>query len=440
MVGGVAAGLSAAARAKRIDPGLDVTVFERTHHCAYTSCGLPYYVGGVITDADRLVMRTPAAMAQAGVRVHTRHEVRDIDLRAGQLTVDDLDSGRERAEPFDRLVVATGARPIVPFAGADAEGVFVLRTVEDAEAIAAWLPVHRPNHGVIIGGGYIALEMAEALISRGVHTTVIEREAQLLSVVDADMAGAIERELAAHGATVLTNTTVLALTGVDPVRGVETDHGTIAGDLVIVAAGVRPETGLADSIGVKLGPHHGAAVDEQMATNLANVWAAGDCCETRHLMLESAYVPLGTTANKQGRIAGANVAGGAERFRGVLGTSALKVCDLEVARTGLSARQATEAGLDAVAETITHVSRAAYYPGGSPMSVRVVAERRSGRLLGAQLVGREGVAKRVDVVAAALHANMDVETFSTLDLSYAPPYAPVWDPLLIAARATAGAA
>jgi NADPH-dependent 2,4-dienoyl-CoA reductase/sulfur reductase-like enzyme len=439
VVGGVAAGMSAAARAKRLDPGLDVVVFERTGFCSYTACGLPYHIAGVIPDHRALVARTPEEFAQQGVQVHVRHEVTELDVRAGTLRVRDLESGRERTEPWDALVLAAGARPAgANLPGAGTPGAFTLRTVEDAQAIRAWIDEHGAGAAVVIGGGYIGLEVAEAFLALGLATTVVEREPRLLPLVDADVAEAISAELAARGADVRCGAAVDAIEGGDRVSRVIADGDAIAANVVVIGVGVRPDTALAAEAGLPLGPHGGVVVDARMRTGVDGVWAAGDCCQTRHLLHDGpAYVPLGTTANKQGRVAGAGVTGGDDAFDGVLGTAVVKVCELHVGRTGLGEQEARAAGFDAVTASITHISRARYYPGHQPLQVKLVAERGSGRLLGGQLVGREGVAKRVDVVAAALHGGATAAELAHYDLTYAPPFAPVWDPLLLAARAVA---
>ncbi|MEA2192864.1 MAG: hypothetical protein QOI73_2985, partial [Solirubrobacteraceae bacterium] len=442
VVGGVAAGMSAAARAKRLEPDLDVTVYERSGHCSYTACGLPYHVSGVIADHRALVMRTPDEFARDGIAVRVRHEVTAIDARARTLSVRELDGGRERSESWDALVLAMGARPAgTDLPGAQLPGTFTLRTIEDARAIRAWIDEHGARRAVVVGGGYIGLEMAEALRARDLETTVVEREPRLLTLVDADVAQTIAAELERQGIDVRCGARVEEIAGDARVRRVVADGEPIAADIVVIGIGVRPDSGLAAAAGIALGPHRAIAVDARMRTSADGVWAAGDCCETRHLLHDGpAWIPLGTTANKQGRVAGTNVAGGDETFGGVLGTAVVKVCDLEVGRTGLGEQEAADAGLDVVGASITHLSRARYYPGHEPLQVKLVAERGTGRLLGGQLVGREGVAKRVDVVAGALHAGATADELSRYDLSYAPPFAPVWDPVLLAAREAAKAA
>ena len=435
MVGGVAAGLSAAGRARRLDPNLKVTVFERTGFCSYTACGLPYFVAGVIPDHRALVVRSPEDFTPEGIDVHVHHEVLAVNIASSRVAVRDLDSGKTWEEDFDELLLSTGGKAKLPLKGLDLAGAFPVRTVEDGIAIRAWIADHKPRRAVIVGGGYIGLEMAEALVAHGIQVSMVEMLPQVLPLVDEEIASVVRTELERAGVEVRCSTPVEAIEGNGKVRQVIAAGDVIDADLVVVGTGVRPDNELVRDAGIPLGPHGGVAVDEHMRTGVPQVWAAGDCCETRHLLHDRpAYIPLGTTANKHGRIAGANIAGGHESFAGAAGTAAIKVMDLHVARTGLSEREATAAGLDVAAATIEHRSRARYYPGGSEIKVKMVAERGSGRLLGAQLAGAEGVAKRIDVVAGALYSHATVEDVAGFDLSYAPPFAPVWDPLLIAAR------
>lgn len=438
VVGGVAAGLSAAARAKRLDPNLQVSVFERTGFCSYTACGLPYFVGGVIRSHTDLVVRTPEDMSAEGVSVDLHHDVVSIDPKAGRVAVRAIDDGTEREEPYDELLLATGGRPRLPLQGMDLPGVFLVRTVEDGVAIRDWIESQNPSRAVIVGGGYIGLEMAEALRARDIEVVMIEALPHVLPLVDEEIAEDVEAELARNDVIVHRSTPVDVIEGSDRVRRVIAGGEAIDADLVVVGVGVGPESQLPREAGIPLGAHGAVAVDEHMRTEVPHVWAAGDCAETRHLLHDApAFIPLGTTANKQGRVVGGNIGGRDETFGGVVGTAAVKVCDLHVARTGLSEREAATAGIDAVAATVSHRSRARYFPGGTLIKVKMVAERGSGRLLGAQLAGREGVAKRIDVVAAALHSGATVDDVEGFDLSYAPPFAPVWDPLLIGARQVA---
>lgn len=439
VVGGVAAGMSAASKARRTDPDLEVIVYERSGFVSYGACGLPYYVQGLIEDHRALIARTPEQFARQGVEVHTQHEVVAIDPDAASVRVRDLQGGRELIAGYDALVLATGGvafKPPIP--GLDLDGVFALRNVEDGVRLRRFIEEARPLRAVIIGGGYIGLEMAEAFRARGLEVTVLEMLPQLLPNLDAEMAALVQAELERHGVAVRLEHRVEGVVGGARAEAVVAGGETLPADLVLVAVGVRPNVALARQAGVKLGPTGAVAVDERQRTNLEGIFAAGDVAEARHLVTgRPAYIPLGTTANKQGRVAGENAAGGDAVFHGVVGTAVAKVFDLEVARTGLTERQAQEEGLAALSATVQAASQAHYYPGGGPLHVRLVFQQ-DGRLLGAQMVGK-GAAKRIDVVAAALQAGWGVEDLRRLDLSYAPPFAPVWDPILVAANVAARA-
>lgn len=436
VVGGVAAGMSAAAKARRTNPDLEIVVYERTRYVSYGACGIPYFIKGDIPRVEALIARTPEQFAKQGIQVFTRHEVLAIDTENHTVRVRDLSTGDEFTERWDKLVLATGgvaARPPIP--GLELPGIFTLRTPEDALALEAWLQEWNPRSAVVVGGGYIGLEMAEALAARGLRVTLVEMLPQVLPNMDPDMAAHVQEELARQGVDLRLNHRVEAFEGNGRVREVLAGGERVPADVVIFSVGVKPNVTLAKEAGIALGPTGAVAVDDRMRTNVPNVYAAGDVAEAYHIVTgKPAYIPLGTTANKQGRVAGTNAAGGEARFAGVVGTAVVKVFDLEVARTGLSETQAREEGFNAASVTITASSRAHYMPGHQPIHVKLVFEKESRRLLGAQMVGREGVAKRIDVIAAALHAGWTTEELAALDLSYAPPFAPVWDPILVAAN------
>lgn len=442
VVGGVAAGASAAAKARRANPTWDVHLFEQGSHISYGACGIPYLIAGLVRRPEDLIARRPEQFEQQGVHVHLAHRVTEIEPGNGRVRVADLAGPEERWEGYDALVLATGASPIRPgFPGIDLAGIHTLRTLEDGVALLRALEA-TPRRAVIVGGGYIGLEMAEALRARGVEVTVVELATQVMLSLDAEMAGLVEQEVRSHGVDVQLGNAVEGFAGRGRVERVLTQRGTLGADLVVLAIGVRPEVSLASAAGVELGSTGAVAVDERMHTSVEGILAAGDCAEARHRVTgRPAWIPLGDTANKQGRIAGQNAVEPAEtrvgdqaRFGGVVGTAVAKVFDLTAARTGLTAREAREQGLSASVTRVKAPSRAHYYPGGSPIHVQLVLEEGSGRLLGGQLVGREGVAKRVDVLAALLHMGGDLDDLAGLDLSYAPPYSPVWDPLLVVAN------
>jgi NADPH-dependent 2,4-dienoyl-CoA reductase/sulfur reductase-like enzyme len=342
-------------------------------------------------------------------------------------------------EPFDHLVYAAGAVPAKPsWSRTDAKGVFGVQTLDDGSALHAWLESSpTPERAVVVGGGYIGVEMAEAMINRGLSVTLIEQAEQPMSTVDPDMGAMVTKALSGMGVDIRTGTSVTGLEQKEGrVSAVVTDGGTVPADIVVLGLGVRPNVALAEDAGLPLGVTGGIRVDLRMrVVGVEGVWAAGDCVETIHRVSgRPVHIPLGTHANKQGRVAGINLGGGYATFPGVIGTAVTKVCDLEVARTGLRERDAESAGFAFVTAKVESTNRAGYFPGADPMTVKLIAEKGTGRLLGAQIVGRSESAKRIDPLAVALWNEMTVEEMTALDLGYAPPYAPVWDPVLIAAR------
>jgi NADPH-dependent 2,4-dienoyl-CoA reductase/sulfur reductase-like enzyme len=442
VIGGDAAGMSAASQArKRLGPDdLSIVVFERGHFTSYSACGIPYWIGGAVEDRDALVARTPEQHRAAGIDVRLRHDVVGIDLDRREVVAHDLAGGGEVRETFDHLVYATGASPVTPdWARVRGGGVFGVQTLDDGAAIHEWLAGEvAPARAVVIGGGYIGVEMAEAMVRRGLEVTLLEKSAQpMAKTVDPDMGELVQNAIRGLGIKVITETHVEGIeTSGGRVRAVVTPDGEVPADIVVLGLGVRPNADLARAAGLPIGPTGGLRTDLRMRVDgVDGVWAAGDCVETRHLITgEPIHVPLGTHANKQGRVAGINIGGGYATFPGVIGTAVTKVCDLEVARTGLSSKEADRAGYAYVTATVESTSRAGYYPGAAMMTVKLIAERRTGALLGAQIVGREEAAKRIDGLAIAVWNRMTVEEMTALDLSYAPPFAPVWDPVLIAAR------
>jgi NADPH-dependent 2,4-dienoyl-CoA reductase/sulfur reductase-like enzyme len=437
VVGGDAAGMSAAAQArKRRKPEeLEIVAFERGRHTSYSACGLPYYAGDVVKDWHDLVARIPEEFAEQAIEVRTRHEVDAIDLEARRVRVRDLEAGRVVEEPWDLLVVATGSEPLrPPIDGIDLPGVYGLSVLQDGIELRKAIDAG-PERAVIVGGGYIGLEAAEALVNRGVPTALVEAAPQVMARIDADMGELVSKAVRDIGVELYLEEEVAAIEGDGRVRAVRTAERTLAADLVVLGLGTRPAVGLAEASGIELGPSGAIAVNPRMQARHDGVWAAGDCAEARHLVsggLVSYH--LGTIANKQGRVCGINIGGGYATFPGVLGTAVSKVCDVEVARTGLSEAELEPLGLQWEQAVVESTTRASYFPGAEPMRIKVLAERRSGRLLGAQIVGREGSAKRIDVFATALWNQMTVAGMVNMDLSYAPPFSPVWDPVLIAVR------
>jgi NADPH-dependent 2,4-dienoyl-CoA reductase/sulfur reductase-like enzyme len=441
VIGGDAAGMSAASQARRTKgpDELEIVAFERGHFTSYSACGIPYWVGGDVGERDELIARTPEEHRARGIDLRMRTEVTRIDVAGGRVRARDVDSGAESWTSYDKLVIATGARPIRPdMPGADAAGVHGVQTLDDGQALIDSLTRARGRRAVVVGAGYIGVEMAEALINRGYEVTVVNRGSEPMATLDADMGRLVREAMEGMGITMVNDAEVTKLlTGQDGrVRAVATQDAEYPADVVVLGIGVRPETTLARAAGLPLGAHGGLLTDLAMRVRgHENIWAGGDCVEVLDLVSgQERHIALGTHANKHGQVIGTNAGGGYATFPGVVGTAVSKVCDLEIARTGLREKDARRAGLQFEAVTIESTSRAGYYPDSSPMTVKMLAERRTGRLLGVQIVGREGAGKRVDIAAVALTARMTVDQMTALDLGYAPPFSPVWDPVLVAAR------
>lgn len=436
VIGGVAAGMSAASQARRRDPGCEVVVLDRGHDISYSACGMPYNIGDPARGVDDLViLNAETARSERGIDVRTRHAAQALDVSRRVVEVSDLEAGSNYALTWDALVIASGAtaiRPAVP--GLDLAGVFVLRDLTDARHIKRYLADVKVSTAVVVGAGYIGIEMADVLHGLGIAVSILEKTDQVLPGFAPAIVEVAAHTLERHGVSVQTATSLQRVQREGADLLVHSDRGVIHAQIVIVAVGVRPDVALAREAGIALGASGAIAVDSAMRTSAPMVFAAGDCAEAHHLVLDRpTWVPLGTTANKQGKVAGANAAGGDQHFGGIVGSAGFKCFDLEVARTGLGAADIASAGLDAVAAVSTHHTRARSYPGDKPITTVVYAERGSGRLLGAQMIGGEAVAKRIDVFATALHARMTLAQVEALDLTYAPPFAPVYDAILIAA-------
>jgi NADPH-dependent 2,4-dienoyl-CoA reductase/sulfur reductase-like enzyme len=445
VIGGDAAGMSAASQARRLlgPDELAITVVERGDTTSYAACGIPYWVAGLVEERSHLIARRAEVFREKqhiDVRLH--HEATEIDTDARTVAVRDLDAGTELTLGYDDLLIATGAQQVPPpVDGLDTPGVSGVQTLADGQRILDAMAERSPRHAVVVGGGYIGLEMAEAMQLRGLEVTLIDLAPQPMTTLEPELGARIADEMRAMGIDLRLGT---PLTGIEAgadgwVRAVSTPDGSIDTDLVVFGTGVRPRSALAQAAGIPIGPSGGIVTDDRQATPVAGVWAAGDCAETTHRVsgLPVSFA-LGTVANKQGRIAGLNLGGAEGRFPGVLGTAVTKIHDLEIARTGLSVREAEAAGLRPVVSSITAGTRAHYYPDGTDMTVLLVVEDGTGRLLGGQIVGGPGAGKRIDTLAAALWNGMLVEDLVQMDLAYAPPFSPVWDPVLTAARRAAG--
>ena len=424
--------MTAASRVRGTDPDMEVVVLERGRFTSYSACGIPYVVGGVVSGGvEALVVRDPAEHRRRGLDVRIDHEVQDVDVAAGEVEFLDQRAGEVHRLGYDELLIATGGEPVRPdLPGIDLPFVQGVQDLTDAQRLLA-LAEQGCRRTVIVGGGYIGLEMAEAFIERGCAATVVEHARQPLRLVDADFGQQVAAAMREHGVEVLTET---AVHGFEPGR-VLTSAGPLAADLVVLGIGIAPRSALAVAAGIDLGPNGASQVDRRQATSAEHVWAAGDCAASAHLVTgKPVHIALGTYANKHGRVAGINMGGGDARSRAVLGTAITKLCELEVALTGLREQEAIDAGIEAVSVTLEATTSAGYLPYARPMTVRMAAERGTGRLLGAQIVGGAGAAKRIDTVATALTAGMTVADVAELDLAYAPPFASVWDPVALAAR------
>ncbi|GAA1249525.1 FAD-dependent oxidoreductase [Streptomyces aureus] len=446
VIGGDAAGMSAASQARRMrgPDELEIVAFERGHFSSYSACGIPYWVGGEVAGPDELIARTPEEHRERSIDLRMRTEVTELDIEGGRVRSRALDTGTEAWTSYDKLVIATGARPVRPrIPGIDAPGVHGVQTLDDGQALLDSLASTQGRRAVVVGAGYIGVEMAEALIRRGYEVTVVNRGPEPMSTLDPDMGRLVHESMTGLAITMVDDAEVTKiLTGDDGrARAVATTSDEYPADVVVLGIGVRPETSLARSAGLPLGEHGGLLTDLAMRVRgHENIWAGGDCVEVLDLVSgRERHIALGTHANKHGQVIGTNAGGGYATFPGVVGTAVSKVCDLEIARTGLREKDARRAGLQYVSATIESTSRAGYYPGAAPMTVKMIAERRTGRLLGVQIVGREGAAKRVDIAAVALTAGMTVDQMTALDLGYAPPFSPVWDPILVAARKSSAA-
>ncbi len=443
IIGGDAAGMSAASRAKRLVPALEVVVLEQTRDVSYSACGMPYNIADPARSMDDLVVRKADVFRQkAGIDLRTGHRVAHIDVAGGKVA-GIADDNRQFELSFDRLLIATGAASIVPeLPGFDLPGVMALKNLEQGRQIKSFLRDNTVRRAAIIGMGYIALEMCEALRARGIEVEMIKPRPDLLPWMDRGLAATVEQVLRENKVQMHFGKTV---------KRIERSHGgfrvwgddpspIVEADMVLVAMGVKPNSDMAAQAGLQLGPDSAIAVDRQMRTSDDRIYAAGDCADAFHVVTgQRTWIPLALRANRAGWAVADHICGKTADIAGVAGTAVFKVFDLEAARTGLTVSQATAAGFDPVSTTISARSRAHAHPGASQIQVHMVGDKKSGRLLGTQMVGREGVAHRINAAAVALHAAMTVDQFVQCDLAYAPPFGPVWDPLLVAANQLAKA-
>ncbi len=436
IIGGVAGGATAAARIRRLDEQAEILVFERSGFVSYANCGLPYYIGGRIGDEQDLTLQTPESFRQRfNVRIHVRHEVTAIHPDKKTVTVKDLTSGTVFTETYDKLLLSPGAGPIKPdFAGVESDRIFTLRTVEDTLKIKAYLTTRRPQSAVVVGGGFIGIEVAENLRACGVNVTLVEAAGQLMAPFDRDMAAFLHAGLRKNGIGLLLGRMVEGFADTD--GGVDVrlkDAGTLHADMAVLAIGVVPETGLAKAAGLELGIKGSIAVNDRMETSVPDIYAVGDAVQIRNFVTGAdTLISLAGPANKQGRIAADNICGGDSRYTGGQGSSIIKVFDMTAAVTGINEKTAASLGIETDKVILSPMSHAGYYPGGRLMTMKVLFEKGSYRLLGAQIVGFDGVDKRIDVLATAIRAGMKAYELVDLDLAYAPPYSSAKDPVNMA--------
>lgn len=436
IVGGVAAGATAAARLRRLDEQAEILIFERSGYISYANCGLPYYIGDVITDPEALTLQTPEQFfARFRVQVRVRHEVTALHPERKTVSVTDLATSRTFEESYDKLILAPGARPTQPrLPGVGLERVFTLRTVEDTFRIKEFIQKNKPRSAVLAGGGFIGLELAENLRELGMEVTIVQRPKQLMNPFDADMAALIHAEMRRHGVQLALGSTVEGFASTN--RGVKVlrkDEPSLQADMVVLAIGVTPDTALAKSAGLALGIKDSILVNDRMETSVPDIYAAGDAVQVRHAVTgQDALISLAGPANKQGRIIADNICGMNSRYTGSQGSSVVKVFSMTAAATGVNEKNARNAGFDPEAVILSPMSHAGYYPGGRLMTMKLVYDKPTLRVLGAQIVGYEGVDKRIDVLATAIHAGMTAPQLKELDLAYAPPYSSAKDPVNMA--------
>jgi len=428
IVGGVAGGASAAARARRVDESAEIAIFERGPYISFANCGLPYHIGGEIEDRSKLLIMTPEKMwVRSRIHVHVNHEVLSIDRSAKTILVRRND-GSEEIFPYDKLILSQGAKPIVPpIPGADLPNVFILRDVPDMDRIILFLDERQPRTAAVIGGGFIGLEMAEAFHRRGMKVTVVEKLPQILPLLDRDMALHLENSVRSDDFAILTGAEAKSFSP----EGVElTDGAFVPAELILLSVGVRAEVDLAKRAGIEIGITGGVKVNARMESSEPDIYAVGDAAETTHMLTGArTRIPLAGPANRQGRIAGANAAGGCFLYPGALGTSIVRVLHMTTGFTGLNTAQAAKAGFSFFTSVTVDPNHAGYYPGSRPMRIKIVAEEGTGRLIGAQIVGEDGVDKRTDVLATAIAGKMTVFDLENLDLAYAPPFSSANDPV-----------
>lgn len=441
VIGGLAAGPSAASKAKRVNPEYDVLLFEQGEHVSYGICEIPYYIGGEVAG-DKLVVNTPQQLREKkGVDVRILHRVEEILPTKRKIVVRDLQNAKTIEEPYDRLIIATGSRPKkIGVQGEDARNVFTVKSLDDGLKIYKYLETEKPKKTILIGGGYIGIEMADALRARNLDVTMLHVHSLPMDGLEREAREQVREELERHEVQFIAHATTegFVVDKEQRVTHVVTKDGTFEADLVILALGVVPNSELARQAGIRIGTSGGILTDQRQLTNLDNIYAAGDCCEVRNLVNNrSMFIPLATIASKQAWVAGENAAGGTATFRGAIRSIAVRVFGLGVARVGLSSEEAQASGFDVVTETITAWSKVAMMPGSKKVWIKTIADKRSKRLLGVNVIGEDGVVLRANTFAVAIQHKMTIDEIQQWDLAYSPPFTPLWDPILVAANALA---
>lgn len=436
IVGGVAGGATAAARLRRLDEQAEIVVFERSGFISYANCGLPYYIGDVITDSDQLTLQTPESFhSRFRVSMKVHHEVTALHPEKHMVSVKNLETGEEFQETYDKLILSPGAKPTKPrLPGTDMDKLFTLRTVEDTLRIKDYIQKNHPKSAILAGGGFIGLELAENLRELGMEVTIVQRPKQLMNPFDSDMAAFIHNEMRKHGVKLALGHTVEGFQETqDGVQVLLKEEEPLLADMVVLAIGVTPDTKLAKEAGLELGIKGSILVNEHMQTSVPDIYAVGDAVQVKHYVTgQDALISLAGPANKQGRIAADHICGKDSAYKGSQGSSVIKVFDMTAAVTGVNETNARKAGLNVDKVILSPMSHAGYYPGGKVMTMKVVFEKETYRILGAQIVGYEGVDKRIDVLATAIHAGMKAQDLAKLDLAYAPPYSSAKDPVNLA--------
>lgn len=438
VIGGDAAGMSAASKVRREQPDFEIIVFEKSEFTSYSACGIPYFISGKVENLEELIVRSPEKFIEKyNIQAKTLHEVLEVVTDSNKVLVHNYNDKTQFWESYDELLIATGGKAFCPkVENHTAEGIFGIQTLNSGKKVDAFITKYQPKNAVIVGGGYIGLEMAEALILKGIDVTIIDRAKEVMATLDPDMGVKVHEILVQLGVTIFNSESLSYFKEKEGrVTAVVTDKKTIQTDMVILGMGTAPNTSFLTTSKIKLSDKKAIKVNRFQQTNIKNVWAAGDCAETKNLVSNKPfYIALGTVANKTGLVAGTNIAGGTLKFPGVVATAVCKICIYEIARTGLLESECKELNIDFFSTIIKSKTRAHYYPEAKDIYVKLIAEKKTGKLLGGQIIGEEGAAKRIDVLAAALTSKLTLQNIIDLDLSYAPPFSPVWDPVQTAAR------